>query len=267
MLSFSQARRMRGSSGDPLPIVFPSLGDVFVRGELVLIASAPGIGKSIFTLTEVMRSGATAFYQSCDSDAFTQLTRGLAIANGISIERAKEIVLSGNLGGAGKALAEYPVRFNFRASPNLDELILSLDSYLEVYGEYPEIIVIDNITNLRTENDDGDPFSGLEALLDFLHDMARETAACVIGLHHVTGPFNDGDRPIPLSGLKNQVGRVPEVVLTLHRKQGEWDNEPDRLCVSTVKNRNGSADPSGGTFVELEFKGDHVKITDPTHGR
>ena len=57
MLSFSQARRMRGSSGDPLPIVFPSLGDVFVRGELVLIASAPGIGKSIFTLTEVMRWG------------------------------------------------------------------------------------------------------------------------------------------------------------------------------------------------------------------
>jgi hypothetical protein len=260
---------MRGASGDPLPAVFRSLeerGTQFVRGELVLIASAPGIGKSIFTLTEVMKSGATTFYQSCDSDAFTQLTRGVAIATNCAIERAKETVLSGRLGDAGKALAESPVRFNFRASPSVDDLILSLDGYLEVYGAYPEIVVVDNITNLRTDNDDGDPFSGLEGLLDFLHDVARETQACVIGLHHVTGPYNDGDKPIPLSGLKNQVGRVPEVVLTLHRRMGDsWAT--DRLCVSTVKNRNGSADPSGNTYVELEFKGDYVRITDPANGR
>jgi hypothetical protein len=269
LLSFGQARRVRGASGQPLNAVFRSLeerGTQFVRGELVLIASAPGIGKSIFTLTEVMKSQATTFYQSCDSDAFTQLTRGVAIATNCPIERAKETVLSGELGAAGKALAESPVRFNFRASPSVDDLILSLDGYLEVYGAYPEIVVVDNITNLRTDNDDGDPFSGLEGLLDFLHDVARETQACVIGLHHVTGPYNDGDKPIPLSGLKNQVGRVPEVVLTLHRRMGDsWAT--DRLCVSTVKNRNGSADPSGNTYVELEFKGDYVRITDPANGR
>lgn len=226
----------------------------------MLIAAAPGIGKSAFSLSYALQSGCTTFYQSCDSDAFTQLVRSVSIVMDWSLDEASKAVLANKLGRAEERLKGYPIRFNFRASPTLDDIEMSLAGYEEVFGEYPELIIIDNITNLRTDNDDGDPFSGLEALLDYMHDLARETQACVIGLHHVTGPYNDGDRPIPLSGLKNQVGRVPEMVLTLHRPY------PDMLRVSTVKNRSGKADPSGNTYVELDFQGDHMAISDTKEG-
>jgi RecA-family ATPase len=134
-------------------------------------------------------------------------------------------------------------------------------SYEEVYGDFPALVVIDNVTNVRTGGDnDDDPFSGLEALMDYLHDMARSTGACVVGLHHVTGGYNDADRPIPLSGVKGQIARVPEMVLTLHKQTDEFG--PDLLCVSTVKNRGGKADPSGSEYVSLTFNGDTMQIKD-----
>jgi hypothetical protein len=90
--------------------------------------------------------------------------------------------------------------------------------------------------------------------------MARFTGACVIGLHHVTGTYNDADRPIPLSGVKGQVARVPELVLTLHKVIEQFG--PDSLRVSTVKNRGGKSDPSGSEFVSLDFVGDTMQITE-----
>jgi hypothetical protein len=82
----------------------------------------------------------------------------------------------------------------------------------------------------------------------------------VIGLHHVTGEYNDAVKPIPLKGLKDQIGRVPEMVLTLWKKVSEFGGT--RLMVSTVKNRGGKADISGQEAVELEFIGDSMTIRD-----
>src|SRR5690606_37730929 len=123
------------------------------------------------------------------------------------------------------------------------------------YEEFPSAIVVDNVTNVRAGGDnDEDPFSGLESLMDYLHQMARETNAAVFGLHHVTGAYNDAAKPIPLSGVKGQITRVPEMVLTMFR--------PDNLCVSGVKNRGGKADPSGEDFAELSCEGGSIGIED-----
>ncbi|WP_336600910.1 hypothetical protein [Paraburkholderia bengalensis] len=161
-------------------------------------------------------------------------------------------------------LDEIPIRFNYKASPSLDEIENALAAYDALYEDFPALIVVDNITNVRTESGDGDdPFSGLESLMDYLHEMARETGSCVIGLHHVTGPYNDGDKAIPLGGIKGQIGRVPEMVLTLHRESDGFG--PDSLNVSTVKNRGGKSDPSGNDYAALEFIGDTMQINDFDH--
>lgn len=101
--------------------------------------------------------------------------------------------------------------------------------------------------------------------MEFLHKMGRDTGACVVGLHHVTGKHNDGDVPIPLSGVKGQISRIPELIVTLHRVKQEFG--PDLLRVSTVKNRAGVANPSGVDFAELEFVGDSMQIRDGGLGR
>lgn len=234
-----------------------------LRGQLALVAAAPGIGKSAFALTLAMGSGVPCLYFSADSDAFTQVTRMISIASGCTLSESAEMVLTDDMPeSVSQTLGDLPIRFDYDASPSLDTIDGLMASYDEVFGDYPALVVIDNITNVwggGAESDD--PFSGLESLLDYLHTMARKTEACVIGLHHVTGPYNDGDKPIPLSGLKGQVGRVPELVLTLHKQNGD-DWNPTKLCVSTVKNRSGKADPSGADFAELRFEGQRMLIDD-----
>ncbi|QGJ89768.1 DnaB-like dsDNA helicase [Mycobacterium phage Superchunk] len=267
MFTLNQSLYIRGSAGDPLPDVWDALstkGTQLRRGQLVLVCAGPGTGKSAFVLAYALKSQVPTLYFSADSDAFTQLTRSVSITTGWSLERAARAVRNEDLAEVAGDLDPIPIRFNYKASPSLDVIEESLQAYYALYEDYPHLIVVDNITNVRTDSSDGDdPFSGLESLMDYLHTMGRETGACVIGLHHVTGPYNDGDKPIPLSGIKGQIGRVPEMVLTLNRVSDGFG--PDSLNVSTVKNRGGKSDASGQDFASLEFVGDTMQINDFGH--
>ncbi|ALF00939.1 DnaB-like replicative helicase [Mycobacterium phage Serenity] len=260
-----QSLYIRGSAGDPLPPVWSALdqkGTHLRRGQLVLVCAGPGTGKSAFVLAYALKSKVPTLYFSADSDAFTQLSRSVSILSGWSLERSTRAVRDMNIPDeVTNELDPIPIRFNYKASPSLDEIENALAAYDALYEDYPALIVVDNITNVRTDSGDGDdPFSGLESLMDYLHTMGRETGSCVVGLHHVTGPHNDGDKPIPLSGIKGQIGRVPEMILTLHRVSDGFG--PDMLNVSTVKNRGGKSDPSGQDFASLEFVGDTMQISD-----
>lgn len=240
---------------------FAQKGIQLRRGQLVLVCAGPGTGKSGLILSYALQSKTPTLYFSADSDSFTQLSRLVSILSGWPLKRSSEAVMSGDLGEVADKLEQTPIRFNYKATPSLDVIDDSLRAYDALYEDYPALIVVDNITNVRTDSSDGDdPFSGLESLMDDLHEMARETGACTIGLHHVTGPHNDGDKPIPLSGIKGQIGRVPEMVLTLHRVSDGFG--PDSLNVSAVKNRAGRADASGRDFASLEFVGESMQIKD-----
>jgi hypothetical protein len=250
---------------------FDSRSIVLRRGQFGLIAAAPGCGKSALALTLALRCGVSFLYISADSDAFTQVARSVAALSGIDMGEAELFALgkpvSEKTSEAGHSLDGLPGRFTYFASPTLEDLERTIQAFEELYGEYPALIVIDNITNVRSGlmDNDSDPFSGLEGFLDYAHSMARDTQACVLGLHHVTGPYNDADKPVPLSGVKGQIGRVPELILTLHRLPG-LNGMPDLLRVSAVKNRGSKADTSGAWFAELEFDGSRMQIRDPGSG-
>jgi replicative DNA helicase len=266
MYTLKQSLNIKGSAGDPLPTVFESLderGTRLLRGQLCLICAGPGTGKSAFVLTYALKSKVPTLYFSADSDAFTQLSRSAAIIAEWTMEKATTKVREGDLEEISRELGEIPIRFNYRASPSLGQIEDAIQAYDALYEDFPGLIVVDNITNVRGGTggeEDDDPFSGLESMMDYLHEMARETGACIIGLHHVTGTYNDADKPIPLSGVKGQISRVPEMILTLHRVPAEFGN--DSLNVSTVKNRGGKMDASGQDFVRLDFDGDTMQIRD-----
>jgi hypothetical protein len=266
MYSLAQSKRIRGDSGEPLPVVFEALearGVRLLRGQLALVAAGPGTGKSAFVLSYLLQAKVPTLYFSADSDAFTQLTRSISMLKGWPLEKSAHAVLDDDMEAVDASLADVPIRMVYDASPSLDRIQEVMTSWFEVYEDYPHVVVIDNVTNVRSGSaaNDDDPFSGLESLMEYLHDMARNTQACVIGLHHVTGGYNDADKPIPLSGVKGQITRVPELVLTLFKKFDAMYNIT-KLCVSAVKNRAGKADPSGNTFAELEFIGDQMTIRD-----
>jgi hypothetical protein len=259
MFTLLQSMRVGEHSGELLPAVWKEVPP-FVRGQLGLVVAGPGTGKSAFILSYALRARVPTIYFSADSDSHTQLTRSTSILTGWPMQKSAEAVRRGDLNGATEQLEELPIRFSYSAGPTLDHIEATIQAYDALYEDYPALIVVDNITNVRTDSQDDDPFSGLEALMDYLHELARETGSSVVGLHHVTGSYNNGDQPIPLSGVKGQIARVPELVLSLHRSRSYG---VDLLNVSTLKNRSGRMDASGHTFTSLKFDADRMQIEDP----
>lgn len=268
MWSLNQSAGIRGNAGEPIPVpweAFEAVGIVPRRGQLILIAAGPGIGKSAMVLTLILESLVPSLMYSADSDAFTQLSRSIAITEEMKVSAAAQMILEDRITDDIKDnLRQIPLLIDYNSSPTPHDIEEILLAYYELTNEFPALIVVDNITNVVTDARDGaDPFSGLEALMDYLHDMARVTGACVIGLHHVRGEHSSGTKPIPIDGVKGQIHRVPEMVLTMFKKpleDGKWI-----LCVSPVKNRGGKADPTGETYAEIEFIGETMKIIDVTY--
>lgn len=258
---------VKGAAGEPLPSPFKGLAHhevEFRRGEFSLVAAGPGTGKSLFALNLALYGNIPVMYYSADSNAATQLTRATAILTGENVRDVKRKLLADDFAEYMGYLAKrWWIRFSYDARPSLPDIERDLRAYFEVFGMFPHLIVVDNITNVAGESsaDSAEAFTfGLEAMCEYMSDMARVTGAHVLALHHVVGEFSDGLQPIPLSGVKGKVGRVPNLVLTIHKETDEMDGAI--LHVSPVKNREGFADPSGQTFSSYVFNSTNMQLTD-----
>ncbi|MEU5577796.1 AAA family ATPase [Streptomyces huasconensis] len=264
MFSLFQSVRIRGAAGEPIPHTLKSLKRLeveFRRSELSLVVAGPGTGKSLFALFLAMTANVPVLYFSADSSSATQVTRATAILTGDDSKTVKHALTQGDFSKYEAALGQrWWTRFSFSARPTQNELEIHLLCYLEVFGCTPHLLVVDNITNIDTGavgDAEGYTF-GLESLCEYLDDMARATAAHVLGLHHVTGEHSDGLKPIPLSGVKGKVHRVPAVIITVHK---EIDGMNGRILnFSPVKNREGFEDSSGGTFASFRLNRSNLRL-------
>jgi replicative DNA helicase len=222
----------------------------FRKGQLTLVAAGPGSGKSALVQYMLQRGNGCGvddperlvnrtFYFSADSDQTTMWKRSAAIATGHTQDSIDELLFENNIGFMEEQVRRSAghMRFDYNSSPSDEYVLESIAAYASAYGSYPETIVMDNLKNLSIDGAEGE-FQALEEACGFLHDLARDTNAAVIALHHVTGEMEDGTKPIPLSGLRGKVSKTPEVCVTLHRRDGN-------MFISPVKNRNGVADASG----------------------
>ncbi|MEU8948766.1 AAA family ATPase [Streptomyces sp. NPDC048489] len=266
MYSLYQSVTVKGAAGEPIPSPFAGLTKhevEFRRGELSLVAAGPGTGKSIFAINLALFGNMPVMYFSADSNAATQLTRATAIVSGENVREVKRKLLRDDFGEYYPHLQKrWWTRFSFDARPRPKDIERDLAAYFEVFGTMPHLIVVDNITNVDAGGAaDAEAFSfGLEAMCEYLADMARETKAHVLALHHVTGEHSDGLSPIPLSGVKGKIGRVPSVIITLHK---EIDGMDGRIIhASPVKNREGFEDSSGQTFSSYDFNQSNMRLTD-----
>ncbi|MFD5050450.1 AAA family ATPase [Streptomyces tendae] len=266
MYSLSQSVRMKGAAGEPLPSPFKGLTKLeaeFRRGELSVVAAAGGTGKSVLAINLAIQSNVPTLYFSADSTAATQLSRATAIITGHDAKRIKSQLHADQFDEYEEVLAKrWWQRFNYSARPTPAELELHLNAYEAVFGIYPHLVVIDNITNVDAGgNGTAEEFTfGLEGLCDYLNEMARETHAHVMAMHHVIGDYSDGLKPIPQSGLKGKISRVPSLILTIHKEIDGMDSRT--LNVSPVKNREGFEDSSGETFASLDFNTSNIRLED-----
>jgi hypothetical protein len=144
------------------------------------------------------------------------------------------------------------VQFSFDSYSTAD-ILDDVKAYGVVHGAHPELIIVDNLRNVARSGTD--ELSSQQKAMDELHALAGMTGAAVLVLHHATGQYDDGDKPIPLSGIENKLSKLPAQILTLHR------NGTD-MFLCPVKSRLGPADPSGKKQIRVHFDGERMSFRD-----
>lgn len=131
-------------------------------------------------------------------------------------------------------------------------------AFEEVWGRPPQLLVLDNAMNVATSG--ADEISGLRELSQIMHWLAGEKEIAVLMLHHInlSGGGDILTRPAALSAVKGQISELPAMIGTVCA-----DVPAGKLRFASVKNRHGKADPTGKTYLELDFDGPSGRITDP----
>lgn len=218
-----------------------------------LIAGAPGGGKSLLACDIVLGmeypdgSKPSVLYFSADSDKGTIGTRlGAAIANKFFDDVEESLKDPSNEIWAQIEERLDNVWFNWNSSPGFHDIEGELQSYCEVTGAYPDLIVIDNLKNIVSDGS-GAVHEQYDEIMEYLKILALETKSHVMVLHHVTGVWENGDQPIPLSGLLGKPGKPCRLILTLYSES----REPDVMGICIVKNSNGKAAANGDIRVGM----------------
>lgn len=232
----------------------------FRRGQLILIASGPGVGKSIIALTLAIQSHANGIYMSADSGSATQYARAVSVLTTELVAEVQQRMDSGPTPDYDEILDMiHGIRFDFNAGPTLDDIEQAVYAYGHLHYRYPEFLIVDNLSNVVDETG-GEGFQGLENILSYLHELARKTNTCVIVLHHLTGAYEDGNTPPPLSALRGKVSKLPELILIPYREDDGFGVE--RLGIVIAKNRGGQANAAGNLTVSLSLDLSRMSITD-----
>ena len=271
MQTLSLALRNSEDVGNALPSVFPSLekiGAKFRRGQLSLIAGGPGTGKSAVASYIATNSGYGDFgevgvptlYFSADTDKRTLGNRISASVSHETVDNAEKLLTDRHPGFL--QILEDNTRhiwFNWNNGPNLEDIQDEVEAFAHATGDWPHLIIIDNLKNIWVESaGDGGEHVRYDRVLDVLHEIAGQTNDHVMVLHHVTGMFEDGDKPIPLSGILGKVTKPFRLIVTLYRPS------ENQIGLSIVKNSTGRMDQSGNLAVYLTVDLERQQFIDNT---
>lgn len=251
MLTLPTAMRAAQDEGKALPTVYAALaaeGAHPRRGQITMIVSIPGGGKSLLTLDWIINlgdHGLKGMYFSNDTDRMTLGKRACADLLEITIDEAEKLLASKDETAwaiLDDAMAH--VWFSFDADTGLEDIENELNCYALVNGCWPDFVVIDVLMNVHGDvNDSGDHTQFGEAM-QWFHGTARNTQAAFFVLHHTTGEAErTPSQPVAMGGVLGKVSKLARLILTLYRPTEEI------LGVSVVKNTSGKADASGWNIV------------------
>lgn len=241
MHTLGRAAKRPAETGNFLRTVFQPLENHGIRlreGTATFIAGVPGAMKTGLTLYWVGRLNKPTLYFSADSEPFEIVERVAAMMTGDSMVKVRQ-----DPSKYVDLLDTLPIRFVFEDSPTYKDVELEVAAYAEVYGRFPEVIVIDNLLNLVGENEN--EWGAHRDHARVIHRLTRITKAAVFVLAHMgEDKVDPSSHPQPRTKLQGKVSHLPKVILSL-----AFDGQV--LKVAAVKNRFGPGDASGRTYAEL----------------
>lgn len=249
MLTIAQAATRNKNNAQLLPDLFPALasnGIRFRRGQVTMIAGQPNSGKSLLALFYAVKSGVPTLYISADTDAYTTAIRAAAVITGSQVNTVEEAFSS----GTGYEFYEDELstlkhlRFDFDPSPTLDDIQLSIQAYGEAFGEYPHLLIIDNLLNIAALHDN--EWTGMRDIAKAMHHIARETDAAVFMLHHTTEAEGRPELPPSRKSIQGKISQLPEMILTV-----AMDHDTSEYRIACVKNRFAKNSAAGTDYTVL----------------
>lgn len=228
------SRALAQADGAKVPIPW-SLGIEPMRGQLMVVVGAPGVGKSAFALNWALKIQEPSLILSLDTDLRTQAARAAAIHAGAPIETVRQ---------SPARWALYLDRYVDRTriydltlgTRELDDLVAAEQEY---WGSPPALVVVDNVSNLLKES----TYEAYRQTFVDLHKIARRNDTCVVALHHAKRDAVDG--PLTMHSMQFTGEQEAELVLGLWKNKPnplvEFGSLPRPLSVGILKNRNGPA--------------------------
>ena len=249
MLDLQRAWKGTQSKAVPLPDAWRSLAAKqikFRRGQVCMVAAQPNAGKSMFALIYAIKTKVPTLFFSADTDTTTVAIRSAAhLSNHSQVMVEQNLELTSNfyryqLSQLGN------IRWVFNPSPSLDDIELEVKAYIELYGMPPELIVVDNLSNVVAEQEN--EWSGLRTIMTEFHHLARTTEACLLVLHHTSeqSEFGKSDMPPPRRAIHGKISQLPSLIVTL-----AFNPMESILRVAPVKNRFGPHSADGSDYASL----------------
>lgn len=257
MESFLQSARRR-DNGEALPTVYKSLAEKdvhFYRGSVHVTAAAPGVGKSIFALNHAlgMPDEVLCLYVCADTPrnltvirAAQRLTHNYKAVVEAQLEEETselwdELAKKKNIGAF------------YRSGITAEDITLMIGAFAEIMGEFPHLVIIDNLLNIAYEGDS--EVQAQRTIMGELDTIAKDANICIHVLTHVSGQHKDGRTPISQDAVMNKISEYQHTTITLTRSAQE-----NQLMWACVKNRTGPSDPSGLTRYPLRVNFDIMEI-------
>lgn len=209
-----------------------------------MVAAGPGAGKTMLVHAMLHAGGDgkknTVMYFSADTPSDIMWSRSAALATGYEQTEIARMDEAGAVGSIEARIqnTEGHISWVFDNYLSLERIWNHLSAYVELHDAFPEVIVVDVLSKMVPQ-DDGDEMRALADACNDLVDLAKQTGAAVITLHHVGGEHENSAYPIPLGGVRGKVGKSPSLILTLFKR------DPEELRISVVKNRMGDCRADG----------------------
>ncbi len=252
MLSPARSLTLSVEKGRELPRVegleaFYKIGGRLRAGELVMIAGRSGTMKSTLAMWWVWSMNVPCLYFSADMNATTASKKLASMATGDNLERIEHEMDGGNTKRYLDALKGSRLSFAYGSPITWKAVDEELEAYVELWDAYPEIIVFDNVMDFHGAESD---YVEQMAVMSSCTEMARETGATVLVLHHASDKtFNareDPWHPPSRDQLKNGLAEKPEMVLSV-----ALDPSSHVFRIAVLKQRSGRSDPTANLNAAL----------------
>lgn len=211
-------------------------GVVLREGQHIMIVGRPGSQKSGVALWMTAQMGLETLYFAGDMSPGDTSRRILKMEHGLPFRECPERSSFSHL------------KFVFGTPLRWESVATALNAHVMLWGRYPKVIVLDNL------QDFAGAVSAYEAQMEVsagVSALCRATGITAIVLHHATNKTRNAEMspeiPPSQADVKNNLSEKPELMIGVALDPNPLGNTNlHALNFAVLKNREGSADPSGG---------------------